>query len=192
MHRRTFLRGAAALPAALGKPAQEALPKYKVVSRYQGWPQPGMPGPLPGRVVSVHSAKAIDAESEKVDAPTVREMMSQGMRALTGAGDVRDGWSRLFTPSDVVGIKVNCSGAPGICSTPEVVAEIVRNLNEVGVKPESIWIYERFQGQMDTVRYDRYVPAGVHIFAAEGMRGSPANYDPFTYVEVDFFGEDDT
>ena len=37
---------------------------------------------------------------------------------------MQNGWS---TPSDVVGIKVNCSGAPGIMSSPVVVAEIVRN-----------------------------------------------------------------
>ena len=92
----------------------------------------------------------------------------------------------------MVGIKVNCSGAPGIMSTPEVVAEIVRNLNAVGVPPAAIWIYERFKNQMDSVHYDRYVPAGVHIEAAEDTRGAILRYDPDTYVEVNFFGEEDT
>jgi uncharacterized protein (DUF362 family) len=36
------------------------------------------------------------------------------------------------------------------------------------------------------------VPAGVHIVAVENPRGSLLGYDPATYVEVDFFGEDDT
>jgi hypothetical protein len=119
-------------------------------------------------------------------------MMAGGMRALTGDADARDAWARFITPADVVGIKVNCSGAPGIMSSPVVVAEIVRNLMAVGLKPDAIWIYERFQEQIDTVHYDRYVPAGVHIWTAEGRRGSTESYDPATYVEAAFFDEDDT
>lgn len=62
----------------------------------------------------------------------------------------------------------------------------------VGVKAEQIWIYERFQVQVDTVHYDRYVPQGVHIWTAESRRGSMESYDPSTYVEVNFFDEEDT
>jgi len=192
MERRTFLQAAAAAPVALAAELHQDLPKYRVVSRFQPSAHPGMPGPYPGRVARVHAEKSIEAQSEKVDVPTVREMISRGMRALTGDRDARDSWARFFTASDVVGIKLNCSGAPGIMSTPEVVAEIVRNLGVVGVKPEQIWLYERFPDQVASVHYDRYVPAGVHIWTAEQSRGSIAGYDPQTYVEVNFFGEDDT
>ena len=192
MIRRTFLQAAAAAPAALAASLHEDLPKYRVVSRFQPSAHPGMPGLYPGKVARVHAEKSIDANSEKVDVAIVREMMAQGMRALTGDTDARDSWARFVEPADVVGIKVNCSGAPGIMSTPEVVGEIVRNLGIVGVKPEQIWIYERFQNQVDTVHYDRFVPAGVHIWTAEGRRGTIVNYDPGTYVDVNFFGEDDT
>jgi hypothetical protein len=192
MVRRTFLQAAAAAPVALAAGLHEDLPKYRIVSRFQPPAHPAMPGPYAGIVARVHAEKSIDAQSEKVDVPTVREMMAQGMRALTGDTDARDSWARFFTPADVVGIKVNCSGAPGIMSTPEVVAEIVRNLGVVGVKPEQIWIYERFQNQVDSVHYDRYVPPGVHIWTAEHSRGSIAGYDPNTYVDVNFFREDDT
>ena len=192
MKRRTFLQAAAAAPVALAASLHEDLPKYKIVSHFAPAAVPGMPGPYPGVVARVHAEKSIDEKSEKVDVPTVREMIAQGMRALTGDADARDSWARFFNSADVVGIKVNCSGAPGIMSTPEVVGEIVRNLGVVGVKPIQIWIYERFQEQVVTVHYDRYVPAGVHIWTAEHNRGSIAGYDPNTYVEVNFFGEDDT
>jgi len=119
-------------------------------------------------------------------------MMSEGMRSLTRTDDDRDAWASFFSPADIVGIKVNCSGAPNIKSSPEVVAEVVKNLNSVGVKPDQIYIYERFLEQLSSVHYDRFVPAGVHILAVEDPRGSILNYDPNTYVEVNFFGEDDT
>jgi uncharacterized protein (DUF362 family) len=151
-----------------------------------------MPGPYPGTVVSVKAEKAIDPSTEKVDTATVAEMVLRGMAALTGETAARDAWRKFFSPSDIVGIKVNCSGAPGICSHPVVVAEIVHNLVSIDVKPKQIYIYERFRNQMDTVNYDRYVPEGVTIVAAENTRRQMNGYDPRTYVEVDFFGEEDT
>jgi uncharacterized protein (DUF362 family) len=190
MRRRTFLQ----IPAAAGALQAEVreIPKYRVVSGYRPAGRPGMPGPYPGSVVSVRAENSIDPISEKVDAPTVAEMMSRGMRSLTGDRDLRDAWRRFFSPPDVIGIKVNCSGAPNIQSAPEVVAEIVRNLVSVGIKPANIHIYERFLDQMNSVRYDRHVPAGVHLTAVEAPRNSIAGYDPRTYVEVNFFGEEDT
>ncbi len=192
MRRRTFLGIPAAAPLSFSADSAP-VPRYKVVSAYKSQAGQGMPGLFPGSVVSVHSNASIDETTEKVNAPAVAQMMAEGMKALCGVKNPRDAWRRFFAPQDVVGIKVNCSGAPGIMSTPAVVAEIVRNLVAVGVKADQVHIYERFQGQLDSVNYAAYVPQGVNIFAMEGWwRGSSRNYDPKTYVEVDFFGEDDT
>ncbi len=187
MRRREFLQVAAAATAP-----ERKLPKYRVVSHYPPAARPGMPGPYPGSVVSVHAEKCIDAATRAPDAATVRAMMARGMCALTGDKDERDAWARFIAPSDVVGIKVNCSGAPQIMSSPVVVAGIVRNLMAVGVQPGAIWIYERFADQLESVHYDRYAPEGVHIRAAESRRGSAGSYDPATYVETTFFDEEDT
>src|SRR2546426_392064 len=102
MDRRVFLQAAAVGPAALAAPMAFAaelhqdLPSYRIVSRFQPSAQPGMPGLYPGTVARVHAEKSIDPQSEKVDAPTVREMISRGMRALTGDADARDSWARFF------------------------------------------------------------------------------------------------
>jgi len=151
-----------------------------------------MPGPFPGRVVRVHSEKSVGNSTHQVDAPTVREMLSRGMQSLTGAKTDRDAWATFFDPKDVVGIKLNCSGAPDICSAPDVVAGIAENLVALGIPAKNIYLYERFQDQVASVHYDRFVPAGVNIFAAETRRGSIGSYDPNTYVETNFFGEEDT
>jgi uncharacterized protein (DUF362 family) len=151
-----------------------------------------MPGPYKGQVVKVKSAASVDESTGKVDAAVARKMLSEGMRALTGDRDERDCWARFVTPKDVVGVKVNCSGAPNICSAPEVVAGVVENLIKVGVPANNIYIYERFMSQMRTVRYEKYVPSGVNVVAAEETRGTILGYDPKTYVETSFFGEEDT
>ena len=183
MNRRTFLQ----LPAL----AALDLPKYKVVTPHQAARKPGMPGPYPGIVASVHAEKSIDPETETVDAPTVKQMIARGMTALTGDKTPAAAWKRFFTPADVVGIKVNCSGAPGAMSMREVVAEICANLTSTGVPANQIYIYERFANQLKVAGYESHVPAGVTIHAVEADRGSARNYDPNTYVEADFFGEED-
>src|SRR5262245_12385955 len=120
MDRRSFLSMAALGSGAVATDTS-ALPKYRVVSPDKPDERSGMPGRYPGRVVAVHAARCIETGTNKVDVPTVREMMATGMRTLTGDKDSRDSWARFFTASDVVGIKLNCSGAPKIMSTPEIV-----------------------------------------------------------------------
>jgi hypothetical protein len=190
MDRRAFLTLAAAATAAGSTDIN--LPKYRIVSRYHPNPTSGMPGPHAGSVVRVRAEKSIDTATNRINPPVVKEMIAQGLRGLTGATDDREAWRSFFVPSDIVGIKVNCSGAPGIMSSPEVVAEIVRNLMAAGVPAKQIWIYERFPDQMALVNYGKYVPEGVNIDGIEKARGGVSGYDPATYVEVDFFGEEDT
>jgi uncharacterized protein (DUF362 family) len=121
-------------------------------------------------------------------------MIAAGMQELTGEKRQADAWARFVSPQDVVGIKVNCSGAPQIRSSPEVVAAIVRNVMAVGVPAKQIYVYERFADQMRSVNYPAHLPADVNVIAAEGdrTRGTVLGYDPRTYVETSFFGEEDT
>jgi uncharacterized protein (DUF362 family) len=193
VNRRSFLCSTAAATSLLGKIPVQQLPSYRIVTPFKPSLHPGIPGPYKGRVVRVHSNASIDTRSTAVNQEVVTKMLSRGMRALTGDKRDEDCWSRFISPQDVVGIKVNCSGAPHVMSSPEIVVAIVKNLTAIGVPHEHIWIYERFENQLLRVGYDRCVPKGVHIWAAEGKaRRSVLGYDPDTYVEVDFFGEEDT
>src|SRR5262247_2270453 len=196
MKRRTFVQLLAATPLASTIRAEESsgVPRYRVVTPYKPAAAPGMPGPYPGKIVSVKSAKCLSEDGLKIDGEAVREMMDRGMRALTGESKTVDSWRRFFRPDDVVGLKVNAGGRPWVVSSREIVAETIRKLMEVGVKPQQIYIYERFQNQLDQVNYAPSVPEGVNIFAAEraNMRNDNQSYDPRIYVESDFFGEDDT
>ncbi|MGH9629640.1 MAG: DUF362 domain-containing protein [Bryobacteraceae bacterium] len=190
MQRRTFLKiPAAATPLAAA--VRPEVPEYRLVSSYHRTPG-GMPGPFKGSAVSVHCERSIREDTGAVDASAVEEMIAGGMKALTGESTPLDAWRRFFSPSDVIGIKLNCSGAPKIMSNPHVVGEVVRNLIAIGVRPQQIYLYERFENQLESVPYQRFVPEGVHIVAIEVPRRSILGYDPETYVEVDFFGEEDT
>src|SRR5712692_36294 len=194
MHRRSFVRLLAAAPLAGTFQNLSGIPALRVESNYAPAATPGMPGPYAGRVVSAKSAKCVDVSTGQANDAIVREMMARGMRTLTGAGTTSDAWRRFFEPSDVVGIKVNCGGYPFCVSAYEIVAEVVRQLTGVGVPVSQIYVYERFQNQLDEVNYAPHLPQGVQIVAAERANRNVDNsgYDPDTYLEADLFGEDDT
>ena len=79
-------------------------------------------------------------------------------------------------------------------SAYEIVADVVRQLTGIGVPVSQIYVYERFQNQIDEVNYAPHLPAGVQIVAAERANRNVDNsgYDPATYLEADLFGEEDT
>jgi hypothetical protein len=196
MDRRAFVQLLAAAPFV--RPAgvldENGLPKLKVVSGHRPAAVPGMPGPYPGQVVAVASERSVDAESNATNADVVREMMAQGMQALTGAATADAAWRRFFEPSDVVAIKVNCGGYPYCISDYDIVAETVRQLMNLGIPLERVYLYERFQNQLTECDYGRRLPAGLAIVAAEraNQYTESSGYDPATYVEADLFGEEDT
>jgi hypothetical protein len=199
MERRTFVKLLAATPLAAREDAaadkEKIIPPHKAVTPYKATGAPGMPGPYPGQVVAVKSAKCLSADGQQINAEVVREMMERGMRTLTGQRNTIDAWRQFIRPDDIVGIKVNVVGHPWCVSSHAVVAETVRNLLAVGLRPEQIYIYDRFRDQLDDVNYRPHVPAGVNFFAAERSNAgldTTQHYDPQVYLEADLFGEDDT
>ena len=196
MDRRAFVHLLAAAPfirAGALEQRTPPLPKLRVVSSYAPAKVPGMPGPYPGTVVSVASERALDA-TNAANADVTREMMARGMCALTGTRTPAEAWRRFFEPTDVVGIKVNCGGYPHCVSDYTIVAETIRQLMALGIAPANIYVYERFQSQLDEVNYAPRIPDGVQIAAAEraNRNSDNAGYDPATYLEADLFGEEDT
>jgi Domain of unknown function (DUF362) len=194
MDRREFVRLLAGVPFAASVKPPAGLPRLNVVTKYQPQANLGMPGVYPGVVAQVRSDRCVDSATGAANAEVVRDMLARGMCTLTGDATPDDAWRRFFTPADVVGLKVNCGGYPYCISAYEIVSEVVRQLTALGIPPANVYVYERFQNQMDECNYAGHLPEGVQSVAAESANRHADNngYDPFTYVEADFFGEDDT
>jgi hypothetical protein len=194
MDRREFVRLLAGVPFAASVKPPAGLPRLNVVTKYQPQANLGMPGVYPAVVAQVRSDRCVDSATGAANAEVVRDMLARGMCTLTGDATPDDAWRRFFTPADVVGLKVNCGGYPYCISAYEIVSEVVRQLTALGIPPANVYVYERFQNQMDECNYAGHLPEGVQSVAAESANRHADNngYDPFTYVEADFFGEDDT
>ena len=149
-----------------------------------------MPGPFPGQVVEVRSNSVI--VQDRVNSSLVPKMIERGMMELTGASTPLKAWQVFFNKDDVVAIKVNASGLPYCVSSPEIVNEIIRALNLLGIPSRNIYLYERFTQQLDLVGYYATVPAGVRVLGLDGGRKELGGYDREIYHECSFFGEEET
>jgi len=150
----------------------------------------GMPGLFPGRVVEVGDGRAIVAN--RVSQPIVREMLGRGLKELTGENSARAAFAKFIAPTDVVGIKINPSGAPACCSSPELVREIIDGVRAVGVPARNIVVYDRFGTEMDIGSYQTLLPPGVRVIGVQDGLLDASGYDANVYCQVNFFGEWET
>src|SRR6516162_6180741 len=150
----------------------------------------GMPGLFPGRVVEIQNSQAI--LNNRVSESVIRQMLERALRELTGTEDAREAWSKFVEPKDVVGIKINPSGAPACCSSPELVREIINAVQSAEVPARNIVVYDRFGYEMDMGGYQVLMPPGIRVLGVQDDRLDASGYDAEIYCQADFFGEWET
>ena len=201
MDRRTFVKRTCIGSAGLFLGGLPALPGDQVVL-----PEPppidvheaplkkksplGIPGLYPGRVVEVADSRSI--VGSRVSLPIVRELLEHGMKELTGEKSLQAAWAKFIEPTDVVGIKINPSGAPACYSSPELVREIINGVHSAGVPLRNIVTYDRFGFEMDLGSCQLFLPPGVRAIGVQDSRLDSSGYDANVYCQADFFGEWET
>jgi uncharacterized protein (DUF362 family) len=201
MDRRTFVKvgciGSASLlvqgldPMTRAQSAPVDTPAIELRGLTDYKPSPlGMPGLYPARVIEVNEAKSI--VRNRVSQPIVGQMLELAMKELTGERSMRGAWAKFIQSTDVVGIKINPSGAPACCSSPEIVREIISSVQSLGVPAKNILVYDRYSYEIDVGSYQTLLPAGVRIVGIQEAFGSGGGYDSNVYCDANFFGEWET
>ncbi|HKN34187.1 MAG TPA: DUF362 domain-containing protein [Terriglobales bacterium] len=200
MDRRAFVKCALLGPSSLyvgldhqieGEIALPQPPPVEVHGRPGAKRSPlGMPGLFPGRVVQVSGPNAI--LRNRVSQPVIHRMFEEGMKQLTGESSLPAAWARFIEPADVIGIKINPSGAPACCSSPEIIREIISGVEALGVARENIVVWDRYAFEIDIGSYQPLLPAGIRIVGIEDGVGDISGYDLNVYCEANFFGEWET
>jgi uncharacterized protein (DUF362 family) len=171
-----------------GRPAP---PPIEVHGIAPSKPSPlGIPGLFPGRVVEVFHADSISGN--RVSQPIVGRMLNEGMKELTGESSSTAAWQRFIEPHDVVGIKINSSGAPVCYSSPEIVREIIAALRSIGVPAQNIVVFDRYSDEIEMGAYHALVPAGTRVVGIECGAFDASRYDFDVYCDANFFGESET
>jgi len=81
-------------------------------------------------------------------------MVTAGLGALLGGSTAGEALRALFTPDDIVGIKVNCLAGPPLSSHPEVAYALARELVGMGLRSSSVIIYDRDTSELARAGYD--------------------------------------
>lgn len=107
-----------------------------------------------------------------VDLAVAERMLDVGMRALSGMRSAHSAWRALFSPKDVVAIKVNSLGWMGYFPAPALVTAICRRLVEAGIRPENIYVYDRYTRELVRGGYPiNKGGKGVQVFGTDGKWG---------------------
>lgn len=140
------------------------------------------------RVVSVAAADML--KDLDYDPAAVHRAFDAGLRELTGERTLAGAWSSLVRPDDVVGIKINCIGAPRVSSSLASINETIAGLKSAGVKENAIVVWDRMD--RDFRRTGLAInrgPEGVRVMGCstewEGVVPWVAGYDPKVYVSFE-------
>jgi len=202
MDRRTFVKagciGSASLliqgldPMMRADSAPSTVPPVELHGLPDYKPSPlGIPGLFPGRVIEICDQNAI--VRNRVSQPVVHRLLEQAMKELTGETSAREAWAKFIEPRDVVGIKINPSGAPACCSSPEIIREIISAVRSIGVPARNILVYDRYSYEIDVGSYQALLPTEVRIVGIQdAFTSGVVGYEPNVYCDASFFGEWET
>jgi hypothetical protein len=110
-----------------------------------------------GRIVRMKRPEAV---IDFVGQPsTIRNMLDEGIRALTHQSDTYSAWSSIVSPADRVGIFIAPTGWNDISTLVPIVLETYRGVASVGIPSQRIFIWSR---QIDDIRRLRDACSG-HI-----------------------------
>lgn len=70
------------------------------------------------------------------------------MMALTGAQSAAEAWRQLFSPRDVVALKVNALAGPDLSTHPELCHAVAAGLAAGGVPEDQVIVYDRFTEEL--------------------------------------------
>jgi uncharacterized protein (DUF362 family) len=145
--RRDFLKASVAGAVALG--AGDALAFANVL-------QPGGPK---SRVVIARDAM-LRGSGSTIDATRMRALLDRAIEASLGTKDALAAWKQLVHPGQVVGLKVNTIAGRGLSTNVTLVEAITERLQQAGIKPYDIVIWDRTGHELERAGFPLSSAAG--------------------------------
>jgi uncharacterized protein (DUF362 family) len=127
----TCLTGTAALGAGTSVMAQHSAPAAN------------------SRVVVAHDPELHSADGNRIDSARMQALFGRAMQALFERESPQAASAVAFRPGERVGIKVNTLGGRGISSNLELVLAICRWLQQAGIKPSDIVVWDRDSQELE-------------------------------------------
>jgi hypothetical protein len=113
----------------------------------------------------------------------VDRMMSDTIKALTGASDGASAWRSLVSTNDVVGIKISTQGAPLHATHREVVDAIAAGLHQAGLSRDQIVVWDIDPRKMKAAGFDPAAVPPSNLYRVEAAMPDGWDADVF-YTSV--------
>ncbi len=136
-NRRDFLKTCAIGTAVLG--AGETLALAKAVQAL----------PSGNSKVVIAKDAMLRGTGAAVDPKRMGALLDRAMQAFYGSNNALDPWKRLVRPGQVVGLKVNTIAGRGLSTNVTLVEAIAERLQQAGVKPYDIVIWDRTNHELE-------------------------------------------
>ena len=130
-----------------------------------------LPGPPPGPksapsrpVVAIGRREGLVSPAGAIDLKVLQAALGAAVARAAGEATAVAAMRKLFKPTDVVGIKVNCLGGRGVSTRPEVALQLAAFLQAAGVPAERIYVWDRTDRELRAAGYVLSSVKGVRVF----------------------------
>lgn len=175
------------LGLVMALPAQDAVPSG--LANQPPSPSTNAPAPPPPRTLSpvIWTENPDAVQRWNVNGPMAQQMVNSALLKLTSASDLATAWKRLgITPQDVVGIKIATMGGNGLSTHRPIIEAICEGLEEAGVAPSHIIIWDKDGSDMRSAGYTPVPATDSHVGIASVFPGT--GYDPNAVYKTEILG----
>jgi uncharacterized protein (DUF362 family) len=108
---------------------------------------------VPKSMVIVAHDAMLRGTGTTVDSHRISDLLDRGMQALFDRDNPPEAWKKLVRPGETVGVKVNALGGRGLSSNLQLVEAICERLQEAGIRPADIIVWDRDTDEMEHVGF---------------------------------------
>lgn len=95
----------------------------------------------------------VRSTNNTLNSSVLYDLLNDAVEEFFETNPAKEIWAKLFSPTDTVGIKVNCLAGRGISTSIELVDAIVENLISAGIKQDKIIIWDRANDDLEKAGY---------------------------------------
>jgi uncharacterized protein (DUF362 family) len=106
-----------------------------------------MPGKVKSTVVMVKSGLVVGADG-RIDRDILRQMLEGGLEAMSDTADAPEYLASRLGPADMVGMKVNTIGGPGMSTRAELATALSNLLADAGISKKRQVIWDRYDEEL--------------------------------------------
>ena len=165
--------------AGLAAAAASSSPLARAAEAFLPGPPPGPKSAPPRPVVAVARREGLVSASGALDPRRLEAALGAAVARAAGEATPVGAMRKLFKPTDVVGIKVNCLGGRGVSTRPEVALQLAAFLQAAGVPADRIYVWDRTDRELRAAGYVLSGARGVRVFGTnEDFDGRLVEWGP--------------